>query len=329
MLRFGNKEFRNLQEQVLKNMQNIQDIMDGTTVLAEFGIKVIGQVDDAEDLPDPAEYEGDYGDAYIVGTEEPYEYYIFTRAFEGDETPQWFDLGIFPVPGPQGETGPQGPVGPQGPEGNPGSAGAAAGFGTISASAQTLVPGSTATATVVASGPDTAKSFAFTFGIPQGESGSSDIEWGDIEGTLSNQTDLQDALDGKVNTTGNESISGVKTFTDSAKFGNVYVSGDGNTLKLYASGMTSFKVGSPAMHFGSTTIHDDGSIVCTADDYGVDAYLQLPNKGTSVSPETIAVVSDIPSLTNYVTLDGTQSITGYKTFNRANTDDPIVSFTGG
>ena len=88
MLRFGNKEFRNLQEQVLKNMQNIQDIMDGTTVLAEFGIKVIGQVDDAEDLPDPAEYEGDYGDAYIVGTEEPYEYYIFTRAFEGDETPQ-------------------------------------------------------------------------------------------------------------------------------------------------------------------------------------------------------------------------------------------------
>ena len=82
MLKFGNKEFRNLQEQVLKNMRDIQNVMQGTTVLAEFGIKVIGQVDTAEELPDPATYEGEYGDAYVVGTEEPYEYYIFTRAFE-------------------------------------------------------------------------------------------------------------------------------------------------------------------------------------------------------------------------------------------------------
>ena len=53
MLKFGNKEFRNLQEQVLRNMKNIQDIMDGTTVLAESGIKVIGHVNSAADLPDP------------------------------------------------------------------------------------------------------------------------------------------------------------------------------------------------------------------------------------------------------------------------------------
>ena len=102
--------FLNIQEQVAKNMKDIKDIQQGATVLAEFGIKVIGQVDDASELPDPAEYEatGEYGDAYIVGTEEPYEYYIFTRAFEGQDDPSWFDLGVFPLPGPQGERGPQG-----------------------------------------------------------------------------------------------------------------------------------------------------------------------------------------------------------------------------
>ncbi len=39
-------------------------------------------------------------------------------------------------------------------------------------------------------------------------------EWGNITGTLSDQTDLQTALDGKVNDTGNETIAGIKTFTD-------------------------------------------------------------------------------------------------------------------
>lgn len=95
MLKFGNKEFRNLQEQVYANMKNIKDIIEGTTVLAEFGIKVVGQVESAEDLPDPETYEGEYGDAYIVGTEAPYEYYIYTRPFEESDTATWFDLGIF------------------------------------------------------------------------------------------------------------------------------------------------------------------------------------------------------------------------------------------
>ena len=220
MLKFGNKEFRNLQEQVLRNMKNIQDIMDGATVLAEFGIKVIGHVASVEDLPDPATYEGEYGDAYLVDTEDAYDYYIFTRAFEGDETPQWFNLGVFPAPGPQGETGPVGPVGPQGPQGNTGADGSPAGFGTITATAQTLVPGSSATATVVASGPDTEKSFAFTFGIPRGQDGSSDVNWGDIGGTLADQTDLQTALDNKVTLDTTQRISGSKEFAQSLVVGS-------------------------------------------------------------------------------------------------------------
>lgn len=109
-----NKKFLNIQEQVEKNRKDILDIQQGATVLADFGIKVIGQVEDPEDLPDPDEYSGDYGDAYAVGTEPPYVFYIFTRAYEGQEEPSWFNLGYFPLPGPQGETGPAGQDGSNG-----------------------------------------------------------------------------------------------------------------------------------------------------------------------------------------------------------------------
>ena len=200
MLKFGNKEFRNLQEQVFKNMSDIAQITEGTMVLDEFGIKVVGEVDTLADLPTVAEYKADhedwaYGDAYAVGTEAPYALYILTRANDTLDSDHWFDIGEFPMPGPQGETGPQGPIGPQGPQGNTGSAGTPAGFGSITATAQTLVPGSSATATVVASGTDAEKNFAFTFGIPAGQDGRD--EWGEITGTLSDQTDLQAALDAK------------------------------------------------------------------------------------------------------------------------------------
>lgn len=159
MLNYGNKDFRNLQEQVLKNMRDIQDIEQGATVLADFGIKIVGQVDSAEDLPSPATYEGDYGDAYIVGESEPYEYYIFTRAFAGQEEPSWFDLGQFPVPGPQGATGPQG---------DPGEiANVAMNIGSVS----TLSPGQSATANIVKSGTLSDPVFTLSLGIPQGAQG--------------------------------------------------------------------------------------------------------------------------------------------------------------
>ena len=56
MLKYGNKEFRNLQEQVEENMLNIARIMEGSVVLDEFGIKVVGQVAAEADLPTVAEY---------------------------------------------------------------------------------------------------------------------------------------------------------------------------------------------------------------------------------------------------------------------------------
>ena len=158
MLAFGNKEFRNLQEQVLKNMRDIASIEEGAVVLGEFGIKVVGQVDDVDDLPDPLTYDGEYGDAYVVGEETPYDYYIFTRPFEGQD-PQWFNLGAFPQPGPQGEQGPTGPAGP----------GATISIG--STTTQTTAPGTNAG--VVVQNVGTAKDavYNYTFYIPRGAQG--------------------------------------------------------------------------------------------------------------------------------------------------------------
>ena len=96
-------------------------------------------------------------------------------------------------PGPKGDTGPQGPqgnkgdkgdtgqkgeigaqgpqgargaIGPQGPQGLKGDPGAAAGFATPTAEAF-YIAGGDPSAEVTASGPDTAKKFAFRFGIPK------------------------------------------------------------------------------------------------------------------------------------------------------------------
>ena len=126
MLNFGNKEFRNLQEQVLKNMKDITSIEEGATVLAEFGIKVVGQVTDKALLPE--NYTGAYGDAYIVGEADvpPYDMYVWTRSFIGEARDKWLSIGKFPQPGPEGPQGPQGiegPVGPEGPQGPQGPIG--------------------------------------------------------------------------------------------------------------------------------------------------------------------------------------------------------------
>ena len=128
MLAFGNKEFRNLEEQVAWNKNMITGIVNQSISLAAFGIREVNRVTNANQIPSPADYKTtnpgwDYGDAYSVGTEPPYEFWVLTRADDTHETDYWFDLGKFPAPGPQGPagkdgadgaTGPQGPQGPQG-----------------------------------------------------------------------------------------------------------------------------------------------------------------------------------------------------------------------
>ena len=114
MITVNGIELRNLEEQVQYNADRIEAIIEGNEVLAEMGIKVVGQAAEATLLPDAATYTGDFGDAYLVGVTTPYEFYIYTRPFTGQTSPQWFLLGQFPVPGPQG---PQGAIGPQGETG--------------------------------------------------------------------------------------------------------------------------------------------------------------------------------------------------------------------
>lgn len=206
MLRFGNKEFRNLQEQVKKNMDDIMFILQEEGVLNEFGIKVVGQEDSVLDMPTVDDYKEEhedwsYGDAYAIGTEEPYELYILTRANGTHPDDYWFNIGEFPAPGPQGEQGPQGETGPQGPTGPSGQDGITPVIIMQSPSVTTLSAGSDATATVIVGGTIAQPTYRFDFGIPRGQDGSTltSIAWGDITGSLSNQTDLASALQGKAN----------------------------------------------------------------------------------------------------------------------------------
>ena len=156
MLKYGNRDFRNLQEQVYANMKNIEDIIKGSDITMDYKLNIVAQVASAANLPDANTYKGSYGDIYIVGEKAPLDAYVFGKVYENENAPSWIELGEIFVEGPQG------------PKGEPGDS---AGFAEPTASASTLAAGSSATVSVVASGPDTAKEFAFTFGIPKGEKG--------------------------------------------------------------------------------------------------------------------------------------------------------------
>ena len=112
----NNVVLRNLEEQVQKNKEDIANHYAIDRVLANFGIKVVGQVDNPSQLPDPLTYAGTYGDAYAVGAAAPYHFFIYTRpdANAGHDTNYWLDVGGLAIVGPQG---PQGEKGPQGETG--------------------------------------------------------------------------------------------------------------------------------------------------------------------------------------------------------------------
>lgn len=110
MLNFGNKEFRNLQEQVFENMKNIKSLQDISVAGINFK-EIVPTTADLENIEDPQE-----GDMVAVGSEAPYQVFVYYN----DE---WVDFGYFPMPGPQGERGIQGQVGPQGPMGPQGPVG--------------------------------------------------------------------------------------------------------------------------------------------------------------------------------------------------------------
>lgn len=125
MLTIDGKEFRNLEEQVLKNKNDIENALQLKNLLTDFGIRIIGQVESAYQIPSVSDYKENnpnwkYGDAYTVGTESPYDLYILTRANNNNTQDFWFDIGEFPLRGPVGQQGPQGPQGEKGEKGDPG-----------------------------------------------------------------------------------------------------------------------------------------------------------------------------------------------------------------
>ena len=103
--------------QIEKNRQDIEAIINDAVAFNYIGMKVVGQVNTADELPKKADYEVwpfNYGDAFAVGTKDPYNYYLWTRAFGAYLSDHWFNIGVFPgpstVPGPKGDTGDTGPA---------------------------------------------------------------------------------------------------------------------------------------------------------------------------------------------------------------------------
>lgn len=183
MIKVGTKILRNEQEQVAKNMNDIEALMKNKGYYGPYST--------LDDIP-----EDDLTPnwIYLIGDEAPYEAYLY-KGLNTDSENVFVDLGSFPLAGPQGpkgdtgDTGPQGPQGeqgnrgpegPQGPQGiqgekgdkgDTGATGQSAGFGTPTAVAQSVQPSRSCTASVTAEGPDTAKIFNFQFQIPKGEKG--------------------------------------------------------------------------------------------------------------------------------------------------------------
>lgn len=106
---YDNKTYRNLQQQVKENMDDIARLQN----LKLVGLDVSYIVDTEEDLE---EITAEQGMVVAVGTEQPYTLFVYNDS-------SWVDFGEFPKAGPQGPQGIQGQVGNPGPRGLTGEPG--------------------------------------------------------------------------------------------------------------------------------------------------------------------------------------------------------------
>ena len=160
MIKIGDKEFRNLEEQV--------GFLSTRAQLSTLGLSLVGIVPDQSNLPQEAEER----QVYAVGAEPPYEYFVYLSGV-------YSALGVFPLAGPpgvpgdrgkQGVVGPQGPQGEQGPQGIAGPAGKGIGVDKITAidlatGASTVTYNETNGATLVKQGKITAGRTAYNIDV--------------------------------------------------------------------------------------------------------------------------------------------------------------------
>ena len=118
MITINDKTYRNLEEQVLKNKQDIAKHYQATQLPANLaGITVVGTTTDPDTLP--TDYTGEFGDAYVQVVGEDTILWIWTRSNPdaGEPEPYWLDIPFTTV----GEQGPQGDKGDKGDKGQRGS----------------------------------------------------------------------------------------------------------------------------------------------------------------------------------------------------------------
>ena len=106
----NNEKKRELVEQV----QYLTDYHNQDKALASWGIRVVGKIADESELPAAETYTGTYGDAYAVGQQAPFNFYIFTRSSLAGSGDYWFPFGQISIAGPQGPAGPKGDKGDTG-----------------------------------------------------------------------------------------------------------------------------------------------------------------------------------------------------------------------
>ena len=101
MLNFGNKEFRNLEEQVRKNQLDISLLKNNFDIEREIPLSDLAQYTTVDNL----------GKYYLINDNQ--HLYVITRYLTFD-TVTAYDLGVFPATGPQGRDGEKGQKGDKG-----------------------------------------------------------------------------------------------------------------------------------------------------------------------------------------------------------------------
>lgn len=225
------------------------------------------------------------------------------------------DAGPIGPQGPQGEQGPEGPEGPQGPQGETGATGPKGDTGPIGPQGIQGHQGP-----IGPEGPKGDKGDTGERG-PQGPIGPQGPKGdpGEVPANVATITYVDERISESkyyADSTIATATSNMVT-TDTAQIitGAKKFSGD---IRLISASIDSILGKVHIEHSDNDNyvdINSYGVINLTNDRGKVDGVLRLPHKGTTSEPKIIAVTSDIPDPSKFVTTNTSQTISGNKTFN--------------